>query len=73
MRCQQPLTNYPQFTCSSTATFRVRWVKPDERGDRQLIAVRSCAQHLAKACRIGLDETQPDHYSVQVIDLREEK
>lgn len=69
MRCQQPMTHYPQFTCSNTATFRVRWVNES----KELKATRSCAQHLARACRVGFADVHPDYYSVQVIDLREEK
>lgn len=69
MRCQQKQTNYPEFKCSAVATFLVRWVDKDKTLD----VSHSCARHLSKACRTGFEAVHPDYYSVQVIDLREEK
>lgn len=71
MRCQQKMTNYPQFTCTSPATFWVRWIKRDERGDRQVHSFRSCAQHLGKACREAAADADDENTGrVQVTDVQ---
>lgn len=67
MRCQQKMTNYPEFRCSGTATFRVRWVDKA----KSLDYTDTCGHHLSRACRKGFDNVHTDYYSVQVIDLRE--
>ena len=68
MRCQQPPTQYPQFSCGSTATFRVRWVNPD----KELKVTHSCALHLSRACRRGFEDNHPEYPGAQVNDLRAE-